>query len=79
MGFCQTPHFFLSSPNSTRNLTVAINDITVEKIIRSRRRSIALIITPDGHLIVRAPLKAPAALIEEVVLEKRNWMISLNI
>ncbi len=51
-----------------------MDDIAVEKIIRSRRRTIALIITPDGQLIVRAPLKAPAALIEEVVLEKRNWI-----
>ena len=51
-----------------------MDDIAVKKIIRSRRRTIALIITPDGQLIVRAPLKAPAALIEEVVLEKRNWI-----
>jgi predicted metal-dependent hydrolase len=51
-----------------------MDEIPVEKIIRSRRRSIALVITPDGHLIVRAPLKAPAGLIEEVVLEKRNWI-----
>ena len=42
-----------------------MDDIPVEKIIRSRRQSIALIITPDGHLIVRAPLKAPAALINK--------------
>jgi len=51
-----------------------MDDIPVEKIIRSRRRTIALVITPDGHLIVRAPLKAPAAMIDEFIREKRNWI-----
>ena len=51
-----------------------MDDIPVEKIIRSRRRSIALVITPDGHLIVRAPLKAPAALINTFVKEKSGWI-----
>jgi len=51
-----------------------MDDIPVEKIIRSRRRTIALVITPDGHLIVRAPLKAPAARIDEFIREKRSWI-----
>ena len=52
-----------------------MDDIPVEKIIRSRRRTIALVITPDGHLIVRAPLKAPAAMIEDLIREKRSWIL----
>ena len=51
-----------------------MDDIPVEKIIRSRRRSIALVITPDGHLIVRAPLKASASLINTFVKEKHSWI-----
>ena len=51
-----------------------MDDIPVEKIIRSHRRTIALIITPDGHLIVRAPLRAPAAMINEFVKEKDAWI-----
>ena len=51
-----------------------MDEIPVEQIIRSRRRSIALVITPDGHLIVRAPLKAPVALIEKFVMEKNGWI-----
>jgi len=51
-----------------------MDDIPVEQIIRSRRRTLALVITPDGHLIVRAPLKAPAALINEFVKEKHSWI-----
>ena len=51
-----------------------MDEIPVEKIIRSRRRSIALVITPDGHLIVRAPLKASASLINTFVKEKHSWI-----
>ncbi|MEI8331943.1 MAG: YgjP-like metallopeptidase domain-containing protein, partial [Methanomicrobiales archaeon] len=51
-----------------------MDDIPVEQIIRSRRRSIALVITPDGHLIVRAPLKAPVAIIEKFVTERSGWI-----
>ena len=51
-----------------------MDDIPVEKIIRCRRRTIALVITPDGQLVVRAPLKAPAARIDEFIREKRSWI-----
>ena len=51
-----------------------MDDIPVEKIIRSRRRTIALVITPEAHLIVRAPFRAPAAMIDEVIREKRGWI-----
>jgi len=51
-----------------------MDDIPVEQIVRSRRRTLALVITPDGHLIVRAPLKAPAALINKFVKEKHSWI-----
>ena len=47
-----------------------MNDIRIDKIVRSRRRTIALIITPDAHLIVRAPLRAPATMIDQVIREK---------
>jgi predicted metal-dependent hydrolase len=51
-----------------------MDDICIEKIVRSRRRTIALVITPEAHLIVRAPLRAPAAMIDEVIREKRGWI-----
>jgi predicted metal-dependent hydrolase len=52
-----------------------MDDIRIEKIFRSRRRTIALIITPDAHLIVRAPLRAPAAMIDEAIREKSGWIL----
>ena len=51
-----------------------MDDIRVEKIVRSRRRTIALIITPDAHLVVRAPLRAPVSMIDDVIREKSSWI-----
>jgi predicted metal-dependent hydrolase len=51
-----------------------MDEIRIEKIVRSHRRTIALIITPEAHLIVRAPLRAPAAMIDEVIREKSGWI-----
>ena len=49
--------------------------IQVEKIIRSRRRTIALEITPAATLIVRAPLRAPSEYIEEIIRQKSSWIV----
>lgn len=51
-----------------------MDTIHIEKIVRSRRRTIALVITPDARLIVRAPLRAPVAMIDAVVREKSGWI-----
>jgi hypothetical protein len=51
-----------------------MDDIRIEKIVRSRRRTIALVITPDARLIVRAPSRASSALIDEVIREKSGWI-----
>ena len=52
-----------------------MTDIPVGKIIRSRRRTIALEITPDATLVVRAPLHAPFAYIEELIRQKSSWIL----
>ncbi len=44
------------------------------KILRSRRRTIALVITGDARLEVRAPLDAPAEAIESFVAKKSRWI-----
>jgi len=48
--------------------------IPISKILRSRRRSIALIITPDARLVIRAPLQTTMTEIEALVEHKRNWI-----
>src|SRR5512138_137980 len=49
-------------------------DILIDTIIRSRRRSIALIVTPEAKLVVRAPLKASAAVITGFVRQQEGWI-----
>lgn len=45
------------------------------KLIRSNRRSIALIVEADGGLTVRAPLRLPQAAIEAFIQEKSAWIV----
>jgi predicted metal-dependent hydrolase len=52
-----------------------MEDIPVEKIIRSRRRTLSLEVTPAATLIVRAPLKASSAYIEEMIRQKSSWIL----
>jgi predicted metal-dependent hydrolase len=47
---------------------------TIYHLIRSRRKSIALIVQRDGKLVVRAPLRTPQWQIEAVVKEKEAWI-----
>ncbi len=52
-----------------------MHEIRVEKLIRSRRRTIALEVTREATLIVRAPLRTPAVHIEEMIREKSAWIL----
>ena len=49
-------------------------DIEIEKIIRTKRKTIALHISDDATLIVRAPLKASDKAIMGVVLKHKKWI-----
>ena len=44
------------------------------QLIRSRRRSLALIITAEAKLVVRAPLHLPAEAIDRFIRQKRGWI-----
>lgn len=48
--------------------------ITVDQLIRSKRKTLALIVKPDGSLIVRAPLRASRKSIQEFVKKNRGWI-----
>jgi hypothetical protein len=48
--------------------------IEIAKIIRSKRRSIALIVERDGSLVVRAPLPASDETIRRLVESKADWI-----
>jgi len=49
--------------------------IEIDKLIRSKRRTIALIIERDGSFTVRAPLRVPQAQIDSFVQQKADWVI----
>ncbi len=46
-----------------------------DKILRSKRRTIALEITPDASLIVRAPHRVEEGFIRDLLLRKRSWIL----
>ena len=47
----------------------------IKEIIRSKRRTIALQITPEAELVIRAPHKAPLETIHKFVREKMLWIL----
>ena len=48
--------------------------IEIDKLIRSKRRTIALIIERDGSFTVRAPMRAPHVAIETFIQQKADWI-----
>ncbi len=48
----------------------------IHKIIRSRRRTVGLQVTPDAQLVVRVPAWMSLGAIHEVVREKMPWILA---
>jgi hypothetical protein len=48
--------------------------VTIDEIIRTRRKTIALIVERDGRLVVRAPLRASTESIHKLVVKKDAWI-----
>ncbi|MEI6588048.1 MAG: SprT family zinc-dependent metalloprotease [Candidatus Moraniibacteriota bacterium] len=51
-----------------------MSKIKISKIIRSKRKNIALVISHDATLVVRAPMRTPLYYIEKLVEEKFAWI-----
>ncbi len=47
----------------------------IDQIIRTRRKTFALIVQRDGSLVVRAPLRASNRQIQELVQKKEKWIM----
>lgn len=47
---------------------------TQHQIIRSKRKTLALIVKPDGSVLVRAPMRTSGAVIEEFVRKNTPWI-----
>jgi predicted metal-dependent hydrolase len=48
--------------------------IRVDQIVRSKRKTLALIVKPDGSLTVRAPLRASEKSIREFIEQHAEWI-----
>jgi predicted metal-dependent hydrolase len=48
--------------------------VEIDRIIRTKRKTIALIVKPDGSLLVRAPLRASNRSIQEFVAKNTGWI-----
>ena len=46
----------------------------IDQVIRSNRKTVALIITADAKLVVRAPIHYPSEKIEALVRQKSDWI-----
>ena len=55
-------------------VNLKMTKIKIDKIVRSKRKTLALEIAYDAGLIVRAPEGAPLGYIEKVVYDKRFWI-----
>lgn len=48
--------------------------IEIDELVRSRRRTVGLIVTEEARLIVRAPMRASMDSIHRVVRERETWI-----
>ncbi len=51
-----------------------VSTLVIDGIIRSGRKSVALVVTADAKLIVRAPYRTSMRYIEDLVREKQKWI-----
>lgn len=51
-----------------------MSDIKISELVRSRRRTVELIVTEDARLVVRAPLRTPGGFIDDMIERKRDWI-----
>jgi predicted metal-dependent hydrolase len=56
-------------------MNAAQNEVHIDQLIRSKRRTISLEINLDGSLTVRAPIRAPVDEIYALVNSKKKWIV----
>jgi len=55
-------------------LQIDMAEITIDRIIRSKRRTISLLVTAEARLVVYAPFRTPLHYIKTVVTKKSSWI-----
>ena len=51
-----------------------MNDLPEYRVLRSRRRTLGLEITPRGEVLVRVPLRTSEVQVRDFVLSRRSWI-----
>ena len=49
--------------------------VVVDAIIRSKRKTISIMISPQGKIIVKAPLNCPMTYITNIVNKRQDWIV----
>jgi predicted metal-dependent hydrolase len=62
------------APRPSADIIQRVTQIPVAQIIRSKRKTLALLVKPDGSVLVRAPLRTSNALIQEFVEKNTGWI-----
>lgn len=53
---------------------VAEEALVVDRLVRSRRRTVSLVVDEQAALVVRAPMKMPLRDIEQILRQKEDWI-----
>ena len=48
--------------------------IQLDVLIRTKRKSVAITVTPEGHIVVRAPTNCPMSFIQNVLDKNQEWI-----
>jgi predicted metal-dependent hydrolase len=62
------------SQNKIENILTKVMTIPQHQLIRSKRKTLALIVKPDGLVLVCAPMRTANAVIEEFVRKNTSWI-----
>jgi predicted metal-dependent hydrolase len=49
-------------------------EIKIDRLVRTKRKSITLVVLADATLIVKAPMQTPLSYIEKLVQQKHKWI-----
>lgn len=52
-----------------------MTEIKIDKLFRSKRRTVGLEVTREAKLVVRAPIRVSMDDIQNILLKKRNWIL----
>ena len=53
--------------------------LAIDKLIRTRRRTLAIIVEDDGRVVVRAPLRLKQEAIDEFVKAREQWILTKRV